>query len=151
MDQLSKNLDIFQKLVGKRCLRNCVLVTTKWAKVNKEYGEKREEELLSDGRFWKNMVANEARVARFDGSPKSAMKILQSIAGLEGILPYLAKELCVDRKPLKDTKAGKVASVELREVGGVAAPLVFGVVGVAEAKYHDEKEDGRKIRELQQG
>lgn len=112
-----KNLEMFQNLIGDRNLRNCVLVTTKWGQVDSEDGRRREEQLMNDRRLgWKNMVSNGASIARFDGSHDSAVRILQSIAGLKGILPRLTKEICVDGKQLKDTTAGKVVSAVLEEV-----------------------------------
>jgi hypothetical protein len=111
-----KNLEMFQKLMGTRCLSNCVLVTTKWSEVNSADGERRERELVSDRRFWKNMISNEARVARFEGTSESALSIIQLIAGMDGIVPRLTKVLCLDGKQLKNTSAGQVVSDDLRQV-----------------------------------
>lgn len=113
-----KNLNMFQNLVGKRNLRNCVLVTTKWSEVAPEDGRRREAQLIHDRKLgWRDMISNGATITRFDGTHESAIHILHSIAGLDGILPRLTQELVVDGKQIKDTQAGKIVSVELELLG----------------------------------
>jgi hypothetical protein len=111
-----KNLAMFQKLVGSRCLKNCVLVTTKWSKIELHEGEAREAELVRDPKFWGNMIANEAIMMRFDGTRYGAWHILQSIAGLSGIVPRLTRQLCVEGMRLKDTDAGYIVRNDLEAV-----------------------------------
>jgi hypothetical protein len=111
-----KNLIMFQKLMGQRALTNCLLVTTKWGLVDPAVGMAREEELANNPKFWKNMISNHARVAKFDGSTESAIQIIESVAGLEGITPRLTKELCRDGMQLKNTSAGKIVIDTLQEV-----------------------------------
>jgi hypothetical protein len=119
-----KNLTMFQKLMGTRALTNCVLVTTKWGNVDKAVGQAREEELLQDARFgWKNMVANRAQVARFEDTSESAIRIIQSVAGLRECVPKLTEELCYDKKKLKDTAAGRVVIDTLKEVSDFIFPF----------------------------
>lgn len=70
-----KNLAMFKKLIGEPCLKNVTLVTTKWSKVDKEVGERREQELYDQ--FWKPMVACQATMRRYDGTSKGALDIFE--------------------------------------------------------------------------
>jgi hypothetical protein len=110
----TKNLTMFKKLIGESCLKNVTLVTTKWSKIDKDVGERREQELYN--KFWKPMVAHQATMRRFDGTQREAMDILRELSVMDGIIPRLTDELCLKGMELKRTAAGKVVSVDMDEV-----------------------------------
>lgn len=118
-----KNLAMFKKLIGDHCLKNVTLVTTKWSKVDKAVGEKREQELYD--KFWKPMVACQANMRRYDGTSQGALDILRDLSVLDGIIPRLTDELCLKGMELKRTAAGKVVSVDMDEVGQYLCRLIF--------------------------
>lgn len=109
-----KNLAMFQKLIGDRCLKNCVLVTTKWGRIDPELGRRREQELTE--KFWAPMVACGSTMQRFDGSCANAAEIVGMLAHRSGIVPRLTDEICYQGKKLKNTAAGKVVEVDMNEV-----------------------------------
>ena len=119
-----KNLKMFQQLVGGQCLKNCVLITSKWGLVPYEVGEARERELLSKPQFWKYMVANGSKTERFQDTRASAWEIIGTIAGLKGCTPQLTDEICNGHKKLKDTAAGRIVEVDLNEVNDLSLELV---------------------------
>jgi len=71
-----KNLRKFKELCGKDGLQKIILVTTMWGEVDEETGSRREEELRE--RYWKTMITQGSRTARFEGTldSESAWHIL---------------------------------------------------------------------------
>jgi hypothetical protein len=71
------NLRMFQKLCGEKALKNVILVTMFWDKVDLAEGERREAELVSSDKFWGRMIKKGSKVRRCSPyDPKSAFSIL---------------------------------------------------------------------------
>ena len=52
-----KNLSMFQKLVGDHNMRNVILLTTMWGKLQpSDNGEARVKQLTETGKFWGGMI-----------------------------------------------------------------------------------------------
>jgi len=72
-----RNLEMFRKLCGKDALPRVVLVTTSWAEVTPEVGQRREKELAHI--FWKEMMSSGSQMCRFTNTQDSARAILNLI------------------------------------------------------------------------
>jgi hypothetical protein len=118
-----RNLRIFAKLCGQKAMPNVVLVTTMWDKVDKEEGKQREEELMNE--FWKDIVADGSRTARFERTFESAWDIVGSILDKNSGTVLLAQEeMGSVGKPFHKTKAGSDARRSAPEMSeGLIAKL----------------------------
>ncbi|KAI0026129.1 P-loop containing nucleoside triphosphate hydrolase protein [Xylariomycetidae sp. FL0641] len=107
----TKNLQMFQKLTGEKNLKNVVLATSMWDKVTEEQGLAREQELKS--KFWKVMMAYQAQVIRYSGTPDSARRIARMLMKNTPFYLQLQEEMGKDNKALRDTAAGREVMIEL--------------------------------------
>ena len=72
-----KNLRMFQKLVGDDSMKNVVLVTTMWGKLQRpDDGDARVKQLTETGQFWGGMITSGARHERYDGTREDALRII---------------------------------------------------------------------------
>lgn len=110
----TKNLEMFRKLTGEKNLKNVVLTTSMWDKVNKEDSVKREAEL--QGKFWNVLTAFGAKYARHDGSTDSARKIASMLMRNKPFYLQLQEEMGKGNMALKDTSAGKEIMIELARI-----------------------------------
>ncbi|KAF8959523.1 P-loop containing nucleoside triphosphate hydrolase protein [Flammula alnicola] len=117
-----RNLDMFQKLVGKDALRSIVLGTTKWSLVQPETASKREGELKSA--YWKEMIKAGSPVFQVDTSESSKRAwdliayILREIEKQRGIDRFLKiqDELVNMRRIIPETDAGKTLKYTLDQL-----------------------------------
>ncbi|KAI0965319.1 P-loop containing nucleoside triphosphate hydrolase protein [Xylaria arbuscula] len=107
----TKNLQMFQKLTGENNLKNVVLATSMWDKVSREEGLRREQELKN--KFWKVLLAFEAKAIRYAGTAESARSIAQILMANKPFFLQLQKEMGRDNKALRDTAAGQQVVAEL--------------------------------------
>ncbi|KAG6852774.1 hypothetical protein C0991_009214 [Blastosporella zonata] len=113
-----KNLDMFNKLIGKGATKNIVLATTKWSEIPEEVGERREAQLRE--RHWKWMFDLGAKLARFTGTPESGWELLHLIldqghkSNVDAI--EIQQELVEIKKILPDTQAGQTLRYTLEEL-----------------------------------
>ncbi|KAI0503403.1 P-loop containing nucleoside triphosphate hydrolase protein [Xylaria bambusicola] len=107
----TKNLQMFQKLTGENNLKNVVLATSMWDKVSPEEGLAREQELKN--KFWKVLLAFEAKALRYAGTAESARSIAQILMANKPFFVRLQKEMGKDNKALRDTAAGQQVMMEL--------------------------------------
>lgn len=102
-----KNLRMFQKLVGNDSMKNVVLVTTMWGKLQQsDDGDARVEQLIETGKFWGGMITSGARHERYDGTEADALRITQMILDNTPRKLQIQNELDQGRE-LADTAAGK--------------------------------------------
>ena len=59
-----RNFHMFRRLCGEDALKNVVIVTNRWGKVEAGEGERREAELMSEEDFYKPALDQNARTAR---------------------------------------------------------------------------------------
>ncbi|KAG6917337.1 hypothetical protein DXG01_002908 [Tephrocybe rancida] len=113
-----KNLDMFNKLIGKDATKNVVLATTKWGDIPDEVGGRREEQLRE--RHWKWMVDLGAKLFRFTDSRESGWAIIQHIldqaAAQDVDAVEIQQELVEVKKILPDTEAGQALLYTLEEL-----------------------------------
>ncbi|TFK19337.1 hypothetical protein FA15DRAFT_214025 [Coprinopsis marcescibilis] len=90
------NLEMFQRLCGKKSFQSVVLVTTQWDTVQRPLGEAREKELLES--FWCELVTGGAITKRVQrDNPGGHMDVLRHI------LEYVERDL-TSSGPLKIQK-----------------------------------------------
>jgi hypothetical protein len=110
-----KTLQMFGKLCGDGAIRNVVLATTMWTKVNSNLGERREQELKA--RYWQGMLNLGSRTMRFGDSFNSAWKIIDQIVDNHEDYPLLFQEELVDLGlQFNETVAGKTLYTKLQMV-----------------------------------
>ncbi|KDQ53009.1 hypothetical protein JAAARDRAFT_92711, partial [Jaapia argillacea MUCL 33604] len=73
-----KNLHMFGKLCGDTAAQSVILVSTMWDRVGESMAESRETQLI--GTYWKGMLDNHAKTARFHNSLDSAWGIIDQVA-----------------------------------------------------------------------
>lgn len=107
----TKNLQMFQKLTGEKNLKNVMLATSMWDKVSADEGLAREQELKS--KFWRVLLAFEAKTVRYGGTPESARSIARTVMANKPFFVQLQREMGKDNKALRDTEAGRQVMLEL--------------------------------------
>jgi hypothetical protein len=95
---------MFSKLCGDDPLRNVILATTMWDRVQKIKGEERQKEL--EGKYWKEMRDHGSQTRRFDGTPVSAWNIIDAIPKKTIGILLLQEELVDLKRQLSETQAG---------------------------------------------
>jgi hypothetical protein len=107
-----RNLKMFRELCGPDPLKNVVLATTFWDKVDEREGTEREEELAGDSNFWGGMLNRGSRMERID-SRDAGLRILSTLIRRTPKTLQIQRELVEDSKPLIDTGAGQMVNEEL--------------------------------------
>lgn len=101
-----RSLGMFKKLCGVDALKNVILVTTMWEKVNASEGEARVQELTSTEDFWGCMIASGSRVERHTNDRDSALRLVRALLNQQGIPLKMQEEMVKDGKSLDETAAG---------------------------------------------
>ncbi|KAF3219833.1 hypothetical protein TWF679_010289 [Orbilia oligospora] len=110
----TKNLEMFRKLTGEKNLKNVVLTTSMWDKVTAEEGARRERELKE--KFWKVLLAFEAKTIKYKGTSESAREVAGLLMENKPFYLQLQEEMGKGKKALKDTSAGREIMAELARV-----------------------------------
>ena len=159
-----KNLSMFQKLVGDHNMRNVILVTTMWGKLQlSDNGEARVKQLTSTGKFWGGMISCGASHERYDGTKEDALRIFQMMLDNAPCKLQIQEEHDNGKK-LADTSAGKEVAdrlealkaqhaqemVEMKEqLDRVAQQGNEKLKQELQTLYKDEVEQKREIAEAQ--
>jgi GTP-binding protein EngB required for normal cell division len=101
-----RSISMFQKLCGHDALKNVMLVTTMWEKVDVREGEDRVRELTSTDEFWGCMIHQGSRVDRHTNDRTSALRLVTALLHSQGITLKVQDEMVNDGKPLDETGAG---------------------------------------------
>ena len=102
-----KNLSMFQKLVGDHNMRNVILVTTMWGKLQpSDDGEARVKELTETGKFWGGIIGRGADHEKYDGTREDALRIVHKMLDNAPCKLQIQEEHD-DGKKLADTAAGQ--------------------------------------------
>ncbi|KAG6826662.1 hypothetical protein H0H92_014935 [Tricholoma furcatifolium] len=111
-----KNLDLFTRLCGPDAIKNVILATTKWGELpNIQTGELRESQLKSE--HWRHMLDMGSRVHRFEGSQRSARRIVNYILSKEPLdAVQIQTELVQIGDILAETEAGRTLRFTLQEL-----------------------------------
>ena len=140
-----RNFHIFRNLCGDAGLRNVLLVTNMWSKVDADEGEARERELASKEKFFKPALDRGARMLRHDGSQASAHAILRNLVGLEPSTLLVQDEMVNQEKDLAHTTAGADIMRELKEQAERHAEALEDLCLGIEAARLAEDEETREI------
>ncbi|KAK3393392.1 hypothetical protein B0H63DRAFT_458124 [Podospora didyma] len=108
-----RNLLMFKKLCGNEALKNVILVTTMWEKVNRTEGGEREKELMETEDFWGFMVKNGSRVERHYNSRTSAKALVSKFIKEKKIELTIQDEMVTKGRHLDQTDAGMTLDGEL--------------------------------------
>jgi len=72
-------LDLFRALCGEDAMRNVIIVTTRWDRVNPGEGERRYNELQSSDFCYKPLLDQGAQMRRHSGTMESAESIIKEL------------------------------------------------------------------------
>jgi DNA repair exonuclease SbcCD ATPase subunit len=111
-----KNIRMFQNLIGEANLNKARLVLTKRKLVPEATAMSREKELMNNKEFWQPLIALGAEVEKFNDSKDSALKIIHSLADLEGFVPQVTDQYTVKKQSLHQTAAGKIVDNGIEEL-----------------------------------
>lgn len=107
-----KNMILFRRLTGKDSMENVVLLTSKWDAIgNPSRGVEREKQLREESGFWKEMLADGARMMRHDGTQDSAQDIIRRLLGLPPTIIRIQRQMA-DGMAVIDTDAGEYVNEE---------------------------------------
>ena len=102
-----KNLRMFQKLVGDHNMKNVILVTTMWGKLQQsDIGEARVKQLTETGKFWGGMIGHGATHERYNVKKEDALRIVQMVLNNTPCKLQIQEEHD-DGTKLADTAAGQ--------------------------------------------
>ncbi|GMG25749.1 unnamed protein product [Aspergillus oryzae] len=111
-----RNLLMFKKLCGEKCLSGVVLATTMWSNPPTEKEIKRESQLKSERKFWGEMIGHGSRVFRQDDGVRSATEIIRYILGRPQNVTLRIQEEMASGKSLGETAAGKEVQAEVERL-----------------------------------
>ncbi|KAG6916086.1 hypothetical protein DXG01_008515 [Tephrocybe rancida] len=118
LGSFQKNLEMFNKLVGRDAIRNVVIATTHWGVILKEVDHRaNHEEKLSES-HWKDMIDLGAQLVRFADSKESGWDILNHIVNHADVIGSvkIQEELVEIKKILPETEAGLALLYTLEEL-----------------------------------
>jgi hypothetical protein len=107
-----RNLKMFRQLCGKEPLKNVILATTFWSKVEEEDALRREEQLRETPEFWGDMLSRGSTMKRLENQA-GALDIISLLVRKPGVTLQIQHELVEDKKSLVDTAAGQAVNEEL--------------------------------------
>jgi hypothetical protein len=101
-----KNLQLLQRMCGKKAMTNVAIVSTMWSLVGEKEGTRREEELKRD--VWNDMVHDGCGIERFDNTFDSAWNIVGNMMKKNSDTDLLLQDEMTgsDPKALGETSAG---------------------------------------------
>jgi len=105
-----RNFRMFRQLCGDSTLKNVVLVTNMWGKVNQDVGEAREKE-LGDVHF-KAALDKGAQLVRHHDTIQSSHDVVRRIMKNDPTAFQIQQELVDERKGINHTAAGEIVSGE---------------------------------------
>jgi len=106
-----RNFRMFRKLCGDSTLKNVIIVTNMWGKVEEGVGKAREEEL--SGIYFKPAIDKGAQLARHHNTAQSSHDVIRHIMKNNPTPLQIQRELVDERKNIKDTAAGAAINEEL--------------------------------------
>ena len=109
-----RNFKMFRKLCGESTLKNVVLVTNMWGKVEQAVGEARERELA--GVYFKPALDKGAQLARHHNTTQSSHDIVRQIMKNDPAALRIQQELVDEGKDIRSTAAGEAVNEELNKV-----------------------------------
>ena len=147
----TRSFRLFRSLCGDDVLENVVIVTNMWSKVSIQEGGMREQQLITDDRFFKPAMDRGARIFRHDHTVSCALDILRPILDNKPRPLAIQRELVNEHKHICDSGAGREVNHRLRaftrkcteDMNSLKAELVEVI------RERDEKAERELSSELQ--
>jgi hypothetical protein len=132
-------------------MTNVVIVTNMWSKVCLYEGAMREQQLVTDNRFFKPAMDRGARIFRHDHTVSSALDILRPILDNYPRPLAIQRELVTERKHFRDSEAGREVNHRLRAFARRCSEDIISMRAELEAviRGRDEKAEKELADELQ--
>ncbi|GJE89849.1 P-loop containing nucleoside triphosphate hydrolase protein [Phanerochaete sordida] len=144
-----RNLRLFQKICGDDALKNVVIATTMWTKVDHALAEAREREMAESPLFFKHALSKGARMVRHGNTAESALQVIREIIGFSPIPLQIQREMVDEQKALADTLAGQDLKADLeRQAAEHKAELEDLNRNIRKHIAENQKQNEEKISEL---
>jgi hypothetical protein len=109
-----RNFRMFRELCGETTLRNVILMTNMWGRVDPQQGAARERQLKDN--YFKAAIDKGAQLRRHDNTPESARAILREILKNQPLALKIQRELIDEGKDIGQTAAGTELNREIRKL-----------------------------------
>jgi hypothetical protein len=109
-----RSFKMFRQLCGESTLKNVILVTNMWGKVEQGVGEARERELADV--YFKSALDRGAQLARHHNTTQSSHDIIRRIMKNDPIPLRIQRELIDEGKDINETAVGEVVNEELNQL-----------------------------------
>jgi len=144
---------MFRKLCGDSTLKNVILVTNMWGKVEQNVGESRERELADI--YFKPALDKDAQLVRHHNTTQSSHDIIRRIMKNDPAPLRIQQELVDEGKDIKDTAAGEAVNEELNslirrheaEMNSLREEMRQALKEKDEETRKELEEESRKIQE----
>lgn len=148
-----RNFKMFRKLCGESTLKNVILVTNMWGKVEQGVGEARERELA--GVYFKPAIDKGAQLVRHHNTTVSSHDIIRRIMKNDPTPLRIQQELVDEGKKISDTAAGEAINEEINmlirrhevEMRGLREEMRQALKEKDEETRKELEEETRRIRE----
>jgi hypothetical protein len=132
-------------------MTNVVIVTNMWSKVGSYEGGMREQQLITDDRFFKPAMDRGARIFRHEHTVASALDILRHVLDNNPRPLAIQRELVNERRPFWDSAAGREVNHRLRAFTRKCSEDIISMRAELEAvvRMRDEKAEKELLDELQ--
>jgi hypothetical protein len=148
-----RNFKMFRQLCGESTLKNVILVTNMWGKVEQGVGEAREQEL--GGVYFKPALDGGAQLVRHHNTTQSSHDIIRRIMMNDPTPLRIQRELVDEGKDIKDTAAGETINGELNrlikrheeEMNALREEMAQALKEKDEQTRKELAEESRKIKE----
>lgn len=151
-----KNIRMFEKLCGEKKLKNVVIVTTRWEKMQGEGEEAkaraREKNLCEGPTLFKRAIEEGATVTRHDNTPAKALEILEEVVKRRPVPMRIQEEMVDEGKDLDHTDAGvevvRLLRARVRALGEELQIMREEVEKMRNSKLEDREELETTISDL---
>ncbi|KAH7357223.1 P-loop containing nucleoside triphosphate hydrolase protein [Rhexocercosporidium sp. MPI-PUGE-AT-0058] len=103
-----RTLDVFREICGEKALRNVILASTRWDKVQEHEGAARETQLRE--KFWSYMLDHGSKMTRYYGDRDSAHAMISQLLGSGNVVLDIQRQLVDEGKSLDETTAGALVN-----------------------------------------
>jgi len=110
-----RSLAMFRKLCGSEAMKNVILATTFWNQVDPQEAKAKLHKLQTNPLFWAEMLAEGARVEKYDDAHESAVRLIEMFIPKDRVKLQIQKEMCDRGLALAETQAGQYLSHEFVE------------------------------------
>lgn len=147
-----RNFRMFRQLCGDPTLKNVVLVTNMWGRVEKEIEEAHEKELAEV--YFRPALEKGAQLVRHRNTPESAHDIIRLIMKNDPAPLLIQRELVDEGKDIKHTSAGEAVNEQVNalikrheaEMNALRQDMRQALEEKDEWMRKELEEEGRKLK-----